>query len=87
MSPHLILLFTVMSMTDVMSKNLIKLKGKKRDLFEVLARLWYGQKRVNRGNCLSGVERLCFSWTWPLGMRMSPWETTHSEKKVNIYCI
>lgn len=43
----MVLLFTVMSVIDAMSKNLIKLKGKRRDLFEVLARLWYGQKMVN----------------------------------------
>lgn len=67
-----------------MSGNLIKLQGKKRALFEVLARTWCSQKTVIRGIWLSGVKRLCFFCTWPLGMRTSPWEIIHSENKVSV---
>lgn len=47
-------------MRDAMSRHLVKLEGKKRDLSELLTRPWCHQKMVIRGNWLSGVKRLLF---------------------------
>lgn len=46
-------------MRDAMSKNVIKLEGKKRGLFELLARPWYSQM-VIRGILLGGVKDFAF---------------------------